>query len=65
MACVDARVDHVRAGTFTSAVVIHVAGCAAGLVGDAAEAPWSTGLRDVCVDGEDGLLLNILDLLQW
>src|SRR4051812_15163522 len=59
---VDTSVNDVRASADTSAVIIDVVGGGSSLVGDGPEAPRSTGLGDVGVDGEDLLLLNVLDL---
>lgn len=62
MSCVDASVDDVGAGAGTGAVVVGVGGAARFLVGDAAKAPRSILLRGEGVDGEDGILLNVVDL---
>lgn len=60
---VNTGVDDVGASTGTSGVVVGVGGLALGLLGDTSDAPGSGALGDVGVDGEDGLLLNVLDLL--
>ena len=62
MAGVDTGVNHVRASAGTGAVVVGVGGGALGLGREAGQAPGGAALRGVLVDGEDGLLLNVLDL---
>ena len=65
MSGVDAGVDHVRAGALTSAAVVDVGGRARGLVREAADTPGGAALRDVGVDAEDSILLDVLDLWAW
>lgn len=64
MGGVDTGVDHVRAGALTSAAVVDVGGGARGLVREAADTPRGTALRDVGVDAEDSIFLNVFDLLE-
>lgn len=64
MGSVDARVNHIRAGAGAGAVIVDVRGRARGLVGDTTKTPGGTGLRDVGVDGVDGVLLDVLDLFS-
>lgn len=59
---VDTSVDDVRARAGTGAVIVGVGGRSLGLGRETSQAPRSVALRDISVDGEDGLLLNILDL---
>lgn len=62
MGRVDARVDHVRARAGTSRVVVDVGRRTAGAVRKARDSPGRVGLRDIRVDLEDGLLLDVFDL---
>jgi hypothetical protein len=59
---VDASVNDVGTSALASAAVIGVGGLARGLLGDTSETPGSTGLGSVSVDGDNGILLNIIDL---
>ena len=58
----DTSVDDIGASASTSAGVVLVGGATLGAVGDAAEAPRGAGLLSVGLDGDDGVLLNVLDL---
>lgn len=62
MGGVDASVNDVGTGALTSAVVVGVGGLTRSLLGDASETPGSTSLGSVSVDGDDGILLNVIDL---
>lgn len=59
---VDTSVDNVRASTGTGAIVVAVGGATRSAAGDASKTPGSTSLRDNGVDGELGLLLDVLNL---
>lgn len=59
---VDASVNHVGAGAGTGAVVVGVLGGTRLLGREAGNAPGGAVLRDILVDGEDGLLLDVLNL---
>ena len=61
---VDTSVNHVRASTRTSAVVIDIGGLSRGLLRNPGDTPRGVGLGDVCIDGVDGLLLDVLDLCK-
>jgi hypothetical protein len=61
---VNAGVDHVRASALTSAAVVDVGGGARRLVREAADTPRGTALRDVGVDAEDSIFLDVLDLWE-
>jgi hypothetical protein len=58
----DASVDDIGADTGTGTVVVDVGGGTLSRVGDTADTPRSTRLSGVSVDGEDLLLLNVLNL---
>lgn len=58
----DTRVNDISTNTCTSAVVVDVGASSQGLVGDTADTPGWTALADVGVDGDDSILLNVLDL---
>ncbi len=62
MGGIDARVNHVCAGTGAGAVVVDVGRRALRLVRDSAEAPGRASLRNIRVDAEDGFFFNVLDL---
>ena len=57
-------VDDVRAGAGARTVVVGVVGAAGFAVRDAAETPGGVALRDVLVDADDGILLDVLDLVS-
>lgn len=57
MASVNSGVKNVRASASTGAVVVGVGGAAA-TARDAAETPRGIGLRDVGVDGGNGVLFD-------
>ena len=59
---IDARVDDIGAGSLAGARVVHVRRLVDGPVRDARKTPRHVGLLDLLVDGEDGVLLNIIDL---
>ena len=61
---VDASVNHIGAGTGTSARVVRVRRGVLAARRNASQAPGDIGLRDGLVDGEDGILLDILDLID-
>ena len=58
----DTSVNDVGADTLTSAVVVDVGAGGQGSVRDTAKTPGRAGLGDVGVDGDNGILLNVLDL---
>lgn len=61
---VDTGVDDVGAGSGAGGAVVDVGGLARGLGGKTGETPRGDGgLGGVGVDGEDGLLLDVLDLV--
>lgn len=62
MAGFNASVDNVRASASSSTVVILVCRASALPVGDAGNAPGSTLLLDIGVDGHNTVLLNVIDL---
>ena len=64
MVVLDTGVDDVRAGAGARAVVVGVVGAAGLAVRDAAETPGGVALRDVLVDADDGILLDVLDLVS-
>lgn len=64
MGGVDTSVDNVRASTGTGAIVVAVGGATRSAAGDASKTPGSTSLRDNGVDGELGLLLDVLNLRE-
>ena len=59
---VDASVNHIGAGTGTSARVVRVRRGVLAAGRNASQAPGDILLRDDLVDGEDSVLLDILDL---
>jgi hypothetical protein len=59
---VNAGVDDIGAGSCTGAVVVDVGSASLFMVGDTTETPRGIVLRSVSVDGEDGILLNVVDL---
>lgn len=61
---VDTSVEDVGAGAGTGAVVVDVRAAATAAVGDAAQTPGGVGLADVGVNGEDLLLLDVVDLWE-
>ena len=61
---VDASVNHVGAGTGTSARVVRVRRGVLAARRNASQAPGDIILRDGLADGEDGILLDILDLVD-
>ena len=58
----DASVDDIGAGATAAAGIILVCGAALAAVRDASETPGGAGLLSVRVDGDYGILLNVLDL---
>lgn len=59
---VDTSVDDIGTGPCTGAVVVDVGSASLFMVGDTAETPRGIVLRSVSVDGEDGILLDVVDL---
>ena len=59
---VDTSVNDVGAGAGTARVVVGVGGRASVPVGETGKTPGSTSLGDVGLGGEDGVLLDVLDL---
>ena len=58
----DAGVDDVGAGSCTGGVVVVVC-CGAGRVaGQASQVPGGVGLGDNGLDGDDGVLFDVVDL---
>lgn len=62
MAGVDTGVNDVGAGALAARGVVGVRGLARGPGREAGKAPGSTVLSGVRVDGNHGILLNVLDL---
>ncbi len=60
---VDARVNDVGAGALAGALVVDVRGFARCAVRDAGQAPGDVSLRDEAIDGDDGVLLNVFNLV--
>ncbi len=62
MAGIDSRVDDVCASTGTCTVIRHIACAAFGAVRNPAETPRCPGLRDISIDAEDRVLLDVFNL---
>jgi hypothetical protein len=62
MASVNAGIQDVAASTGAGAGIIHIVGVASGAVGDAAQTPRSTRLGGVGVKGDNGILLDVVNL---
>lgn len=62
MASIDTSVQDVSAGAGAGRVVVDVRGRAAATVRDTAETPGGTGLGGVGLEGDDGVLLNEVDV---
>lgn len=60
----DTSVNNVGADTSTSAVVVNILARGKSLMRDTAETPWRAALGDVGVDGDNSVLLNVLNLYQ-
>jgi len=59
---VNSRIDDIRTGSRSCTLIILVRCLALGAMRDTGQTPGDILLRDDIVDGEDGVLFNVVDL---
>jgi hypothetical protein len=59
---IDTSVDDISASTLTGALIVGVSLATRSGAGKASDTPWSIVLLLGSLDGDDGILLNVLDL---